>query len=75
MSMLGIAVGFHFSDFRAFLGAQLVKIPPAIQETPFESWVSQIRWRSDLLPTPISWPEEFHGLYSPWSHKELDMTE
>ena len=24
---------------------------------------------------PISWPEEFHGLYSPWSRKELDMTE
>ena len=24
--------------------------------------------------TPVFWPREFHGLYSPWGHKELDMT-
>ena len=29
----------------------------------------------DLLPTPIFWPGEFHGLYSTWGHKELDTTE
>ena len=27
------------------------------------------------LPTPVFWPREFHGLYSPWGHKELDMTQ
>ena len=27
------------------------------------------------LPTPVFWPGEFHGLYSPWGHKELDTTE
>ena len=27
------------------------------------------------LLTPVFWPEEFHGLYSPWGCKELDMTE
>ena len=26
-------------------------------------------------PTPAFWPREFQGLYSPWSHKELHMTE
>ena len=26
-------------------------------------------------PIWIFWPGEFHGLYSPWGHKELDMTE
>ena len=26
------------------------------------------------LPTPVFWPGEFHGLYSPWGHKELYMT-
>jgi len=26
-------------------------------------------------PTPEFWPEEFHGLYSSWGHKESDMTE
>ena len=24
--------------------------------------------------TPVFWPGEFHGLYSPWSHKESDTT-
>ena len=28
-----------------------------------------------MLPTPVFWPGEFHGLYSPWCHKESDMTE
>ena len=26
-------------------------------------------------PTPVFWPGEFHGLYSPWGRKESDMTE
>ena len=26
----------------------------------------------EKLPTPVFWPGEFHGLYSPWGHKELD---
>ena len=26
-------------------------------------------------PTPVSWPGEFHGLYSPRGHKESDTTE
>ena len=29
----------------------------------------------ERLPTPIVWPGELHGLYSPWGHKELDTTE
>ena len=31
--------------------------------------------RRERLPTPVFWPGEFHGLYSPWDHKELDTTE
>jgi len=31
-------------------------------------------WRREKLPTPIFWPGEFHGLYSPWGGKESDMT-
>ena len=26
-------------------------------------------------PTLVFWPGEFHGLYSPWGHKELDSAE
>ena len=55
--------------------AQLVKNPPSMQET----WVQSLGWEDPLekerLPTPVFWPEEFHGLYSPWGRKELDMTE
>ena len=32
-------------------------------------------WRREWLPTPEIWPGELHGLYSPWGHKQLDMTE
>ena len=32
-------------------------------------------WKRERLPTPVFWPGEFHGLYSPWGHRDLDMTE
>ena len=35
---------------------------------------SSYPWRSERLPTPVFWPGEFHGLYSPWGPKESDMT-
>ena len=34
-------------------------------------WASLV----ERLPIPVFWPEEFHGLYSPWGHKDLDTTE
>ena len=50
--------------------AQLVKNSPAMQEI----WAGKIPWRMERLPTPVFWPGESHGLYSPWGHKESDMT-
>ena len=41
----------------------------------FDPWVGKIPWRRKRLPTPVFWPEEFHGLYSPWGQKESDTTE
>ena len=41
----------------------------------FNSWVGKIPWRREQLPTPVFWPGEFHGLYSPWGLKELDTPE
>ena len=29
----------------------------------------------ERLPTPIFWPGEFLGLYSPWGRKESDTAE
>ena len=42
-----------------------------LTQTP---WVGKIL-RRKRLPTSVSWPGEFHGLYSPQSYKELDMSE
>ena len=39
------------------------------------SWVGKTPWRRERLNTPVSWPGESHGLYSPWRHKESDTTE
>ena len=32
-------------------------------------------WRRARLPTPVFWPGEFQGLYSPWGPEESDTTE
>ena len=63
-----------------FPGGSVVKNPPAQQETQVQSGVGKIPRRKKWLPTPVSLPEEFHEQrslvsYSPWGHKELDMTE
>ena len=50
---------------------QLVKNPPAVWET----WLGKISWRRGRLLTVVFWPGEFHELYSPRDHKELDTTE
>ena len=41
----------------------------------FGPWAGKIPWRRERLSTPVFWPGEFQGLYSPWGHKELDTTE
>ena len=45
----------------------------------WETWVQFLGWEDPLekgkVPTPVFWPGEFHGIYSPWGRKELDMTE
>jgi len=65
---------------RASLVSQMVKNPPAMQETWIQPFVRKIPWRSEWILTPVFLPGEFHGQgsltgYSSWSHKELDMTE
>ena len=65
-------IGYPHPYSCTFLVAQLVKNPPAMQETWVLSLVGRVPWRRESLPTPVFWPGEFHGLYSPWDHKELD---
>ena len=58
----------------ASLVVQVVKNPPAMLETWVQSLGWKIPWRREQLPTPVFWPGEFHGLYSPCGRKESDMT-
>ena len=59
---------------------QMVKNLPAMWETGFNPWVGKIPWRREWLPLPAFLPGESHEQkslagYSPWGHKESDMTE
>ena len=67
--------GYPLQYSWASLVAQLVKNPPAVQETWVRSLGWQIPWRRERLSSPVSWRGEFHELYSPWCHKESDTTE
>ena len=68
-------IGYPLQYSWVSLMTQLVKNLPAMQET----WVQSLGWEDPLekgkAPTPVFWPGEFHGLYSPWGHKESDTTE
>ena len=46
---------------------QLEKNPLQCRRPGFNPWVGKIPWRRERLPTPVFWPGEFHGLYSPWA--------
>ena len=57
----------------------MVKNLPAVQETQVGSLGQEDPWRREWQPTPVFLPREFHGQrslvgYSPWGHKESDMT-
>ena len=60
--------------------AQMVKNLPAMRET----WVQSLGWKGplekEMTPTPVLLPGKSHGQrslegYSPWGHKESDVTE
>ena len=53
MTMAVIFFMVSFAIQKASLIAQLVKNPPAMQETWFNSWVGKICWRRIRLPIPV----------------------
>ena len=74
-------INYIYHIDRASLVAQTVKNLPAMQET----WVHSLGWEDPLeegMSTQLQYsclenPHEQRSLsgYSPWDHKELDMTE
>ena len=71
----GEGIGYPLQYSWASLVAQLVKNPPAVWETWVLPGLGRSPGEGERLPPPVFWPREFHGLYSPWGHKGLDMTE
>ena len=61
----GEGIGYPLWYSWVSLVVQLVKNSPAMPET----WVRSLDWEDPLkrerLPTPVFWPGEFHGRYSP----------
>ena len=58
----------------------MVKSLPEVQENQVRFLDEKIPWRREWLPTLVFLPGKFHGQrslvgYSPWGHKESDMTE
>ena len=70
----GEGIGYPLLYSQASLVAQLVKDLLAMWETWVRS-LGSIRWRRERLPSPVFWPGEFDGLYSPWGRRELVTTE
>ena len=71
----GERIGYPLQYSWAFLLAQRVQNLPVMKEIWVRSWVGKIPWERERLPTPVFWPREFYGLYSPWVRKESGMTE
>ena len=63
---LSLIIGEQIVTESACNEGDLGSIPGKYRENPC---------RREQLPTPVFWPGEFHGLYSPWSCKESDTTE
>ena len=40
--------------------------------SPFSILLNFLKIKIERLLTPVFWPREFHGRYSPWGHKESD---
>ena len=66
--------------YMASLVAQMIKNPPAMQETHVQSLAWEGPWKREWLPTPVFLPGGFHEQrslvsYSPRDCKESEMTE
>ena len=74
-SALGLRLGYWFESL-SVVSVYSLWISPGqntgVGSCSFSRGSSQPR---DRLPTPVFWPSEFHGLYSPWVCRELDVTE
>ena len=71
----GEGIGYHSSILGLPWWLSWKRICLQCGRPGFDPWVGKIPCRRERLPTPVFWPREFHGLYSPWGCKDSDMTE
>ena len=71
----GERIGYPLQSSWASLVTQTLRIHLQCGRPGFDPWVGKLPWRKESLPTPVFWPGEFHGLYSPRGRKESDTTE
>ena len=73
--LAGEGIGYPLQYCWASFVAQLVKNLLIMWET----WVQSLGWEDPLEKGKATYSSilagKFHGLYSPWGHKESDMTE
>ena len=67
-------------SYLGFLAGLAVKNLCQCRRHRFNLWVRKVTWERVWQPPPVFLPGEPHGQrilagYSPWSHKESDMTE
>ena len=73
-------IGMMYSKFGLPLWLRRKRICLQCRRPRFNHWVGKIPWKRERLPTLVFLPGEFHRQrslvgYSPWGHKELDITE
>ena len=76
---LGLSHLFRLGLWASLVVQKLMRLP-AMWRPRFDLSVGKIPWRRKWQPTPVFLPGESHGGrslvgYSPWGHKESDMTE
>ena len=60
-----IYVCVYIYIFRLYMDFPCGSVVKQCRRPGFNPWVGKIPWRRERLPTPVLWPREFHGLYSP----------
>ena len=80
---LATDIGVRYGRDQGFPSASVERIHlqrRGYRKREFDPWVGKILWRRAWQPTPVFLPGESRGQrslvgYSPWGHKESNMTE
>ena len=81
MSLFAIHISSLVRCLKSFLGGSDGKESACnVGDLGSRPWVGKIPWRREWQSTPVFLPREFCGQrslagYSPWGHRESDMTE